>query len=214
MEQVPMSVQLQTFLKAPSTHTCFAPFANTVIPTLVCPTDPNSPKIANVPGNAQGIHTSYVGCHGSGYATPTSSPNGTNLNGIFYGRSKTRLGEIIDGTSNTVAFSELLLSPDTSNHDVRGRVWNSIHAGSEFSTIYPPNSTIGDNTQGYCIAISKAPCASPSVENAYTLARSQHPAGVNAALADGSVRSVSNTIVPIVWLALGTRNGGEVSQDY
>jgi prepilin-type processing-associated H-X9-DG protein len=40
-------------------------------------------------------------------------------------------------------------------------------------------------------------------------AGSQHPAGVNVALADGSVRNVSETILPDVWWAMGTRNGGE-----
>ncbi len=33
---------------------------------------------------------------------------------------------------------------------------------------------------------------------------------VNVLLMDGSVRSVSSTIRPGTWQALGTRNGGEV----
>jgi hypothetical protein len=34
---------------------------------------------------------------------------------------------------------------------------------------------------------------------------------VNAALADASVRFVSNSVVPATWLGLGTRAGGEVT---
>ncbi|HJS08599.1 MAG TPA: DUF1559 domain-containing protein [Pirellulales bacterium] len=40
-------------------------------------------------------------------------------------------------------------------------------------------------------------------------ASSNHPGSVNVAMGDGSVRNVSETILPDVWWALGTRNGGE-----
>jgi prepilin-type N-terminal cleavage/methylation domain-containing protein/prepilin-type processing-associated H-X9-DG protein len=40
-------------------------------------------------------------------------------------------------------------------------------------------------------------------------ASSMHPGAVNVALADGSVRNVSETVNQEVWWALGTRNGGE-----
>ena len=105
-------------------------------------------------------------------------------------------------------------SPDTSAHDVRGRVWNSISAGTEFSTIYPPNSTVGDSVQGYCIAIPAAPCGTQSIANAFALARSRHPGGVNATLADGSVRFVSDTIMQSTWQALGTRGSGETIPNF
>ncbi|MEW4566725.1 DUF1559 domain-containing protein [Tautonia sp. JC769] len=40
--------------------------------------------------------------------------------------------------------------------------------------------------------------------------RSNHPGGVNVMLADGSVRFIKDTINQDIWLALGTRDGGEV----
>jgi prepilin-type processing-associated H-X9-DG protein len=40
--------------------------------------------------------------------------------------------------------------------------------------------------------------------------RSYHPGGVNALLADGSVRFVKSTIDGMVWRGLGTVAGGEV----
>jgi prepilin-type N-terminal cleavage/methylation domain-containing protein len=208
IEQGAMYTQLQSWLKARPGLTCFAPFATLHIATLICPSDVHSPKLGTVPGNMQGTHSNYVVCHSSGYATPGGN-NGLNLNGLFYGRSRVRLTDVTDGTSNTVMASELLLSPDTTQHDVRGRIWNSIHAGTEFSTIYPPNSTIGDNTMGYCVAIPGAPCGTQSIGNAFVIARSAHTAGVNACLADGSVRFVQDSITPSVWLGMGTRAGGE-----
>jgi len=63
---------------------------------------------------------------------------------------------------------------------------------------------------GYCIPIPGAPCGPQSVANAFVLARSRHAGGVNACLADGSVRFVSNNITPSTWQAMGSRAGGEV----
>jgi prepilin-type processing-associated H-X9-DG protein len=37
-----------------------------------------------------------------------------------------------------------------------------------------------------------------------------HPGGVNAMMADGSVRFIKNSLAQNIWWALGTRNGGEV----
>jgi prepilin-type processing-associated H-X9-DG protein len=47
-----------------------------------------------------------------------------------------------------------------------------------------------------------------------TAARSRHPGGVHACLADGSVRFVSDSIAPSTWFALWTRAGGEPPAAY
>lgn len=44
----------------------------------------------------------------------------------------------------------------------------------------------------------------------WAAARSRHPGGVNAAMGDGSVRFVKNSIDKAIWSALGTKAGGEV----
>jgi prepilin-type processing-associated H-X9-DG protein len=41
-------------------------------------------------------------------------------------------------------------------------------------------------------------------------ASSRHPGGVNALLADGSVKFMKDTISPVVWRSLGSIQGGEV----
>ncbi|PQO38666.1 DUF1559 domain-containing protein [Blastopirellula marina] len=45
-------------------------------------------------------------------------------------------------------------------------------------------------------------------------ARSLHPGGVNAAMADGSVKFVAETIEVTTWRGLSTRGGGEVVGEY
>lgn len=212
VEQTAMGSQLQSWLQTLPNYTCFAPFSSNIISTYVCPSDPNSPKVAAASGNPQGFHTNYVACHGSSFATPTADQRGLNLDGVMYGISKVRLTDITDGTSNTAMMSELLQGSDTAagGHDVRGRMWNTIHAGTTFTTLYPPNSSIGDNTMGYCGSAPGAPCGSQSITNAFSLARSRHAGGVNVGLADGSVRFVTNSVTPSTWLWMGTRAGGEV----
>jgi prepilin-type N-terminal cleavage/methylation domain-containing protein/prepilin-type processing-associated H-X9-DG protein len=211
IEQQNLYNQESAWIATLPSYTCFGPFATTHIKTLLCTSDPNSPKLGTVPGNMQGTHSNYALCQGNSFATPGGT-NGLNLNGIFYGRSKVRLTDITDGTSSTVAGSEVIVSPDVGGgHDVRGRVYNAIHAGTTFSTIYPPNSTIGDNVMGYCQRLPKAPCsASQSIDNAYALARSYHTGGVNAVMADGSTRFISDSIKPQAWLNMGTRAGNEI----
>ena len=200
---------VQVYLSAPpaGTYTLTQTFATQVISTLVCTSDSQMPKVSAL---GQGAHTSYVVCHGSNYATPASSPNGRNLDGLSYAQSKVKMEAISDGTSNTVMVSEILNNQDTGTHDIRGRIWNAVHAGTSFTTLYPPNANVGDNPQGYCVARAGAPCGAASTSNAFVLARSSHSGGVNACYGDGSVRFVSNNILPAAWLAAGSRAGGEV----
>jgi prepilin-type processing-associated H-X9-DG protein len=48
----------------------------------------------------------------------------------------------------------------------------------------------------------------------YSAARSRHTGGVNVALCDGSIRSISNGIPLQTWQWMGTMNGGEVVSNY
>lgn len=137
-----------------------------------------------------------------------------------------KIADIKDGTSNTLLFSEILAwhqadsrtsssSPDGMNRDVRGASLIPMAGGSTFFTNFPPNSKGTDQIPS---------CADTLIPDVHPMrcvvhrdrdgqywaaARSDHPGGVNAGLADGSVRFVKETISPQVWQALGTRAGGE-----
>ncbi len=84
-------------------------------------------------------------------------------------------------------------------HDWRGRSWSwsMIGTGNAYTHTMLPNEkschTYGSDWYGVvCMA-----------------ATSEHPAGVNVALGDGSVRFVSENVEDEAWWALGTRNGNE-----
>jgi len=199
------------------------PSKDTVIKTLICPADENSPKTKTRDGNTvatgvfqqQGLHVNYVVCAGS---TPYGNGqvyNGAALNGVFFVQSKTKISGITDGTSNTLLMSEICVSPDLTQNDLRGRYCNSWEGNNWFSAAQPPNTTVPDaqNYQGQ--SIPRAPITNSGTGNSTTAvnalyARSYHENGVNGLLGDGSVRFIPSTVDANVFRALGSRNGGEV----
>ncbi|WP_439630609.1 DUF1559 domain-containing protein [Gemmata sp.] len=184
------------------------------IPTLRCPSE-----------SAVAVDTAFKGnyalCAGStAYAGTASSSVGTDLNGVIYGASKTRITDVTDGTSNTLLGSELNQATGTNTAgpsplDMRGSYWNPIHGGTVFSTIYPPNSSIKDVLE-YGTEVLPAAPSQPATNfiGGYTLARSRHTGGVNAVMTDGSVRFITNGVTPSNYLNAGTRAGGEVANDF
>ncbi len=184
------------------------PDRKVVLSLFLCPADPNGPK--TVAREDQGFHGNYVLCAGSTpFNSPAVSPDGTNLNGMFYAYSNTRLADVLDGASNTVMGSEINVSPDVTGHDVRGRYWNNAHQGGTlFATLYPPNTSAADQLQ-YCQPIPQAPCRATTTD-IFLAARSYHANRVvNALFADGAARVIAADITPSTWKALGTRAGGE-----
>ncbi len=61
----------------------------------------------------------------------------------------------------------------------------------------PPNSPLRD-------------CVTTLTTEGHMAARSYHPGGVNAAFGDGSVRFATDSVDAQVWIAVGTRAGGEI----
>jgi len=189
------------------------PGRNSVVSVSTCPSDPNGPKNKTVGGNEQGFHGNYVACGGSNFFNPAGDTLGANLNGMFYPQSQTKMTSVSDGTSNTLMIGEIIVSPDTGAHDLRGRYYNSWQGNVLFSTLYPPNTTVGDRSS-YCNNRLEAPCQGLSASNVIQSARSGHSGGVNVGMADGSVRFISNNVNLATYNALGTRALQEVLGDF
>jgi prepilin-type N-terminal cleavage/methylation domain-containing protein/prepilin-type processing-associated H-X9-DG protein len=190
-----------------------SPGRNTIVKMFVCPSDKTAVKNRTVPNNEQGFHGNYVMCGGSTIYNPPADPQGTDLNGLFYVHSKTRFADITDGTSNTLMGGEVLVVRDSSAHDLRGRYYNTWQGNTLFSTLYPPNTPVGDRSN-YCIDAPQAPCQSLTATAVVQSVRTYHPGGGNFLLADGSVRFIRNAINLNTYQALGTRHGGEPLTDY
>jgi hypothetical protein len=126
--------------------------------------------------------------------------------------------DVTDGTSNTVALSETVqgLSPDGNPNDLRGLIWWGY--GCYFNTNQSPNTMVADISSnafyltGHVQHPLSSMATSVSAQGNYTrmAARSWHAGGVNAGLADGSIRFVTNQINLDIWRGVGSTNGGEV----
>jgi len=172
---------------------------HTIVPTMICPSDPAQPKIRS----DQGFHGNIAGSAGSTTFNRTDCGGG-DLDGLFFWNSRITPGHLRDGASNTLAFAELRVSPDIKTHDTRGRYWNNAFQGSVIiSTLDPPNSAVSDRLQ-WCQSTAAAPCTT-GWDHVVQASRSSHAGGVVTARADGSVAFVDDFVEPAVWRALGTR---------
>ena len=95
--------------------------------------------------------------------------------------------------------------------DLCGVWWTDL--GTGYSHLRTPNSSIPDQLIGgiYCNA-KKAPClgSAPCWSGLINAARSLHPGGVNACLADGSIHFFSDEIDSRLWINLASINGSEM----
>ncbi len=223
MEQAPLYDQLQPYIVTRASSNFPSAIMNTVIAGLTCPSDPNKGKKTTIhgeadppPDNNDGFCGNYLLCNGSEQVTEGTGGNSFRMNGMFYYLSNTNMAMVIDGTSNTVMSAEVLVVPETStsHRDWRGRYYRAEHLSSIFSTYLPPNTTSADLCRT-CQAGSPyyAPCTA-STPTQVLYARSRHPGGVQAGLADGSVRFVSETVNTATWQAAGTREGHETPAEF
>jgi prepilin-type N-terminal cleavage/methylation domain-containing protein len=212
------------------------PLCSTPISMFMCPDDPTNPKtvtwtfssasVVGPPaaldgkGASQGFSGNYVTCSGSGFfnpgppiGNPPAYKNSAKLDGIFFAVSKIKVKDITDGTSHTAMVSELILSPDEIDDDIRGRYYNPSGGAANFTTLYPPNTSVPDKINWLSARpVPEAPafpCTRCFAQDMYLSARSYHSGGVNMTSADGGVHFIPNDIDPIVYKGFGSRNGGE-----
>jgi len=156
--------------------------------------------------------TNYVGVAGrrgrtgATVLTPATDPipgvTFDSLQGIFTTRSKTRIGQISDGTTNTLMFGEITGEWDDPCRPT-GRFASTSWIGAG-PIITHWMQTVPAGAAWQTVSVS---CKSPFRMS------SMHAGGViNATLGDGSVRSMSVTADYRLWLLMGSMADSIVTQ--
>jgi prepilin-type N-terminal cleavage/methylation domain-containing protein/prepilin-type processing-associated H-X9-DG protein len=143
------------------------------------------------------------------YPGYTASPNqgrtldASGVRGMFgtYGPRVNLLGAT-DGTSSTLLLGETLPGENQS----RNGHWALAGPGRALSTIIPINHHTDYLGNDGCTAAPDRYFANANVADGF---KSRHPGGANFALADGSVRFLSQTIDHRTYQHLGCRNDGQ-----
>lgn len=196
-----------------------------VVPSLVCASDANSPKIGALSHDGT-FSGNVVVCAGNQMYAEGAWPwmASTRRNGVFFSKSRVTLESVSDGTSNTAMLSETVMQPDvTSDFDVKGRYYSSVDGGVLFSTYQRLPNDPRDDILRQCVdqypgpannrsaQLKNAPCAPPGhIAWYHNTARSYHPGGVNFGMADGSVRFMADNVSSAIYTALGSRDQGDL----
>ncbi len=134
-----------------------------------------------------------------------------DLNGVFYPESYTAIGQISDGTSNTLAFGERVYT----FHDwMTGSQWMrvvplplQVCSVSSKNIRYPINADL--DVFGYYKHDPNAPPGATIMLYNDLPFGSEHPGGAQFCYADGSVHFLSDSINFDVLQAMATKNGEE-----
>jgi prepilin-type N-terminal cleavage/methylation domain-containing protein/prepilin-type processing-associated H-X9-DG protein len=195
------------------------------IGVYACPSDPNLGSIETSPPRRQGNYmvnwgnTSWYQDMSTTYNPLTGIyPPGSTQQVRFLGAPFTEdksygISNLTDGTSNTLLMAEVKIGADISGgtQDHRGDLWNDDYGCAQFMAFTPPNSSFTDYVlSGYCNYPyqTNPPCTGKAPY--FTAARSFHPGGVNAVMADGHVQFFKDSININTWRALSSSQGGEV----
>jgi prepilin-type N-terminal cleavage/methylation domain-containing protein len=212
--------------------------AGQIVPVFLCPSDKMQPV-----GGGYGVLSlgpvNYAACIGSGMTSggpPYGSP--WNADGLFRAQIPTKLKEVTDGLSNTVAFSESLLGegPNSASGLIPGSpktIYANVDPPLTQAACDAADSWNSQLPRGYLWASGEIRCASynhyyppnppnydcvtnlstPGVQQftavGFHAARSNHLGGVNVLIADGGVRFIDNAIDLAIWRAISTRSGDE-----
>jgi prepilin-type N-terminal cleavage/methylation domain-containing protein/prepilin-type processing-associated H-X9-DG protein len=126
------------------------------------------------------------------------------------------VNRIEDGSSNVVLFNEVRIGPRDS--DPRGVIWagfpgSSVTAANAIGDCVTPND-LNSNSDDIMGGWNRPDIGMGCWESCYSWqaqARSRHSGVVNAAFADGSTRTISNSIPQFNWYLLTSGNDGRPS---
>ncbi|WZO98463.1 DUF1559 domain-containing protein [Isosphaeraceae bacterium EP7] len=200
---------------------------STIIATFLCPSDGSQARIAANFGPNNYVANTGTGLRNGGSFRPKDGSE--IVDGVLYDQSSTRLAEVTDGLSNTVAYSETIKGTGTMSVGARpsdrlrqfmqgsglpvtdsyctptSATWSGARAQEWARGSFPYttfNHFLTPNSKSH-------DCVSGAI-GGRTAARSFHSGGVNVLFCDGRVIFAKDSISLETWRAVATRNGGEV----
>jgi prepilin-type N-terminal cleavage/methylation domain-containing protein/prepilin-type processing-associated H-X9-DG protein len=198
-------------LGVPVEHPLNASAGAVNVALYLCPSDTGLPTqfpIANDAGQtlAELAPSSYAATWGIGEITDVPGPK----EGVFYRNSHVRLEDITDGSSNTTIIGD--------------RAWSftmapwvgAVNRGIVLpGPLNPWRGNPGATAPApiFCLVHNNKINPRDDSDGGLDDFSSWHPGGVNIVFADGSVHFLLNETDHAVFLALGTRAGGEVIDD-
>jgi prepilin-type N-terminal cleavage/methylation domain-containing protein len=213
----------------------------TRIPGYLCPSEVKDRQRVDGSGNPEHYPLNYAFNGGSW----NFWNNATRLNGdgVFGPNMSLKFAYITDGTSNTLAFSEVkAFNPylrdgsggtttvpgpngvsalggsfkDTSGHTewVDGRIHQT-----GFTTVFTPNTVVPHTSGGTTYDVDFTSCREEKTgcsgpTYAAVTSRSHHVGMVHSLMADGAVKAISETIDAGTWSQLGSRDDGNELGDF
>ncbi len=184
----------------------------TVLPVYVCPSDIIPAGTFTIASDAAGTMpivqaaaSSYVGCVGND--SSEVDDNSTPWNGVLYRNSRVRIGDITDGTSNTMVVGERGWC--YANGTWVGAPNGALLQGGKLN----PFSPITASSAVLILAHAHWNNNRIDTDGGLDDFGSRHPNGSNFLFADGSVQFIQDVTTPGAlddWFqALATRDGGE-----
>lgn len=239
LDQANLFMQVDLDYAYTDTRNTAAPI--TRIPGYLCPSEVNDRQRVDGSGNPEHYPLNYAFNGGSwNFWNNATRQNG---DGVFGPNMSLKFGHITDGTSNTLAFSEVkAFNPylrdgsggtaavpgpngvsalggsfkDTSGHTewVDGRIHQT-----GMTTVFTPNTVVPHVSGGTTYDVDFTSCREEKTgctgpTYAAVTSRSHHVGMVHSLMADGAVKAISDTIDAGTWARLGSREDGEVLGDF
>jgi prepilin-type N-terminal cleavage/methylation domain-containing protein len=156
----------------------------------------------------------YVASWGNTNYGQTDKAGVIGYAGAFSFQPRRSLAALTDGTSNTLLMSECITSSGPGWNGPLSEIQLNL-GGQTFNAWLTPNAKANDEVARLCPAAADlngihgcTNLGGGQELNAFFTARSKHAGGVNTALADGSIRFISNTVDLATWRKLSTAAEG------
>jgi len=224
MDQAPLYNNYNMSLPARSTNSSTSDSVlQAKIPILRCPSQPGIDRTLLTQDHTGFSKITYAGSVGAGETLDLADYNNNDRRGIFstVAQNGAKIRDITDGTTNVIMLGEIVTSNSTADDKgAWGWCTGALFSGINANGVLTPNASLVTDRTPY--ASNNTSDKNPNRRNnpdgtgpdSGQAARSFHVGGVHVALADGSVRFVSENIDQTTYLHLLAIGDGNVIGDY